>query len=36
MSKVLATLASAFTGAGKLNYSPRSTIGETKCPKSLL
>ena len=36
MSKTLATLASIFTGCGKLSYSPNSAIGETKCPKSLL
>ena len=36
MSKTLAALASIFTGAGKLSYTPNSFVGETKCPKNLL
>ena len=36
MSKTLATLASIFTGCGKLSYSPNTSVGETKCPNNLL
>lgn len=36
MAKVLAMLASVFTGAGLVSYTPNSSWGETKCPKSLL